>query len=39
MTCSDTSTAHIFSIKMTMLLDCNSYNIAYRFKATKCVEP
>jgi hypothetical protein len=38
MTCSDTSTGHIFSIKITMLLDYNSYNITYFFEATKCVE-
>ena len=38
MTRSDMSSGHIFSIKITMLLDCNSYNIAYLFKTTKCVE-
>ena len=38
MTCSDTSTGHIYKIQITGPLNSTSYRIKYKFEAEKCVE-
>ena len=38
MTCSDTSTGHIYKIQITELSNGTSYSITYKFEAEKCVE-